>query len=84
MKELRRNIRILGAIMLSGILVLAIYLNYTVMLNGNRWTNSASNTRLVTARKNVIAGDILDRNGVTLATSDEDGARVYNSSSSIR
>ena len=54
MKELRRNIRILGAIMLSGILVLAIYLNYTVMLNGNRWTNSASNTRLVTARKNVI------------------------------
>ena len=84
MKELRRNIRILGAIMLSGILVLAIYLNYTVMLNGNRWTNSASNTRLVTARKNVIAGDIFDRNGVTLATSDEDGARVYNSSSSIR
>ena len=84
MKELRRNIRIRGAIMLSGILVLAIYLNYTVMLNGNRWTNSASNTRLVTARKNVIAGDILDRNGVTLATSDEDGARVYNSSSSIR
>ena len=84
MKELRRNIRILGVIMLCGILVLAIYLNGTVMVNGNRWTNSASNTRLVTARKNVIAGDIYDRNGVTLATSDEDGARVYNSSSDIR
>lgn len=84
MKELRRNIRMLGMIMLCGILVLAIYLNCTVMVNGNRWTNSASNTRLVTARKNVIAGDIYDRNGVTLATSDEDGARVYNSSSDIR
>lgn len=84
MKELRRNIRMLGIIMLCGILVLAIYLNCTVMVNGNRWTNSASNTRLVTARKNVIAGDIYDRNGVTLATSDEDGARVYNSSSDIR
>ena len=45
MKELRRNIRIIGALMLAGILVLVVYLNYTVALNGNRWTNSTNNTR---------------------------------------
>lgn len=84
MKELRRNIRILGALALAAILVLAVYLNYTVALNGNRWTNSTNNTRLKTARKYVIAGDIIDRNGVVLATTDSDGSRAYNSSSSIR
>lgn len=84
MKELRRNMRIVGALLLCGMLVLMVYLNYAVMINGNRWTNSTSNTRLNTARKNVIAGDILDRNGIVLATTDEDGARVYNSSSSLR
>lgn len=84
MKELRRNMRIVGTLLLCGILVLAIYLNYTVMIYGNRWTNSANNTRLITARKNVVAGDILDRNGVVLATNDSDGSRVYNSSSDIR
>ncbi len=84
MKELRRNIRIIGALMLAGILVLVVYLNYTVALNGNRWTNSTNNTRLTTARKYVIAGDIIDRNGEVLATTDSDGTRVYNSSSDIR
>lgn len=84
MKELRRNMRIIGSLLLCGTLVLVIYLGYTVMLNGNRWANSSSNTRLAAARKSVIAGDILDRNGLTLATTDEDGNRVYNSSSSIR
>ena len=59
MKELRRNIRIIGELMLAGILVLVVYLNYTVALNGNRWTNSTNNTRLTTARKYVIAGDII-------------------------
>ena len=84
MKELRRNMRLIGSLLLCCILVLIGYLNYTVMLNGNRWTNSSNNPRLAAARKSVIAGDIIDRNGVVLATTDDDGNRVYNSSSSLR
>ena len=76
MKELRRNMRLIGSLLLCCILVLIGYLNYTVMLNGNRWTNSSNNTRLAAARKSVIAGDIIDRNGVVLATTDDDGNRV--------
>ena len=77
MKELRRNMRIVGALLLCGMLVLMVYLNYAVMINGSRWTNSTSNTRLNTARKNVIAGDILDRNGIVLATTDEGKVDVF-------
>lgn len=84
MKELRRNIKIVGALLLCGILILGIYLNYTVSIYGNRWTNSSNNTRLTTARKYVKSGDILDRNGMTLATTTSDGTRKYAESASVR
>ena len=84
MKELRRNMRIITLFSVAGLLVLIAYLCYTVFMNGNRWVNSANNTRLYAARQNVTEGDIFDRNGVKLAYSAEDGSRQYNTDSAIR
>lgn len=84
MKEMRRNMRLISMIAIAGFILLIVYLNYTVFIYGGRWTNSARNTRLNTARKNVIAGDIFDRRGLTLATTDSEGQRVYNSDDAIR
>ena len=46
---------------------------------GSRWFSNARNTRYQSAKRAVIAGDIIDRNGVVLATCDAEGNRVYQS-----
>ena len=77
MKELRRQIKGILALFLVGFTCLVGYLSYNVYVNGSRWFSSPYNTRLYDQRASVIAGDILDRNDTTLATTQEDGKRVY-------
>lgn len=60
--------------------VAGVYGIYSVSTYGSRWFSNARNTRYQSARRTVIPGDIIDRNGVTLATTDSDGNRVYQSS----
>lgn len=84
MKEMRRNIRLLGILLLCGFIGLGSWFGYTVYSQGARWLTNQYNPRLNSAKKKVTMGNITDRNGVMLATSDEAGNRVYASDSATR
>lgn len=77
MKQVRKNIRRVAAALLALFLLLAGYGAYSITTYGNRWFSSSANTFARARKQDVIAGDILDRNGVILATTDETGRRVY-------
>ncbi len=77
MKRQRKTIKMLALFMFLLFFILAVYGGYSVVTYGNRWFSSSRNPRLREQKENVIAGDIYDRNGVLLATTDELGNRVY-------
>ena len=80
----RRNIKGMLVIFCALFLVLCIYLVYIIGAYGTRWFSSPYNSRLNDQKNRVIAGDILDRTGRKLATTDSDGDRVYTDDSSMR
>ena len=75
MKELRRNMRIIGALTVIAFVVLCIGYALTVYTQGSQWASTSYNNRA--SAKNAIRGDITDRSGVVLATTDSEGNRVY-------
>ena len=83
MKEQKMNFKLLTAALLLLFASLVVYGGYSVFTYGNRWFASSTNTRVRSEKANVIAGDILDRNGVVLATTN-DGERVYQSDEESR
>ena len=82
MKELRRNMRLIGALIIAAFVVLCAGYALTVYTQGGSWASTAYNTR--NNASNALRGDITDRDGVTLAATDEDGARVYVSNTTAR
>lgn len=78
MKEMRRNIRILGIILLCCFIGTGGWFGYTVYSQGSRWMMNSSNTRLNEAKSKVDMGSITDVNGVVLAYTDSEGNRQYN------
>ncbi|MDL2318045.1 penicillin-binding protein 2 [Eubacteriales bacterium OttesenSCG-928-A19] len=76
MKKLRHNTRILAAVVTCLFIVLGAYFSYSVYFYGGRWFANANNPRLADQKKQIIAGDITDRNGIILATTNDSG-RVY-------
>lgn len=60
-----------------------VYLGYSVVTYGGKWTVSTANPRTKQTRDIASAGSIYDRDGVLLAASDGD-TRVYNDSESTR
>lgn len=80
----KRHMRRALALFTALFLLLAVYLVLAVNANRTRWFTSPYNPRIRTQRSAVMAGDILDRNGVVLATSDQDGARMYSRDRSLR
>lgn len=76
MKKQRLQFKVLALMMFGLFLLLAVYGGYSVTVYGNRHFSSSRNPRVRAQRENVIAGDILDRNGVVLATTVE-GERQY-------
>ncbi len=80
----RRSIKNMLIIFTAMFLVLCVYLVYTVNAYGTRWFASPYNTRLNTQKNKVIAGDILDRGGKKMATTNSDGDRVYMDDSTAR
>lgn len=91
MKQLRNNLRRVGVFLCIMLAVLAAYGAYSVIVNGNRWFSSASNTFMSRKKKEVIPGQILDRNGMVLASNDasrpdQDGMpkRVYHPDPAVR
>ena len=65
MKELRRNMRIIGTLVILAFVVLCAGYALTVYTQGSTWASTAYNTR--NSASNSLRGDITDRNGVRLA-----------------
>lgn len=77
MKQQKRRFRAMTALVILLLLSAGVYGVYSVAVYGNRWVSNPHNTRYRAAKSSVIPGDIVDRNGVVVATSDADGNRVY-------
>lgn len=75
MKELRRNMRAVGMLLMALFIGAGVWFGVTAYEQGDSWASTAYNPRL--ARSSSARGDITDRDGVTLATTDSSGARVY-------
>lgn len=75
MKELRRNMRIIGTLIVALFLCAGAWYGVTVYTQGDVWASDVYNPRL--ARSSSDRGDITDRDGVVLATTDDEGNRVY-------
>ncbi|MFZ5975602.1 MAG: peptidoglycan D,D-transpeptidase FtsI family protein [Bacillota bacterium] len=80
----RRNIRIMLTMFMVLFAGLIAYLAYSVLMYGDRWFVNPYNPRIASQKTEVKAGDILDRNGVKLATTDSEGNRVYAADSRVR
>ena len=80
MKQQRLRFRVLTLVVIGLLIVAAGYDVYSVTAYGSRWFSNSRNTRYQSAKANVIPGDIIDRNGVVLATTSKDGQRVYQTS----
>ncbi len=80
----RRHIKAMLALFCAMFLVLCVYLLYIINAYGTRWVSSPYNTRLTSQKNSVIAGNILDRAGTVLATTDRNGDRVYIDDGSVR
>ncbi|MBR4080240.1 MAG: penicillin-binding protein 2 [Clostridia bacterium] len=76
MKQQRLRFKLLALVLFGMFLLLAVFGGYSVFTYGNRWFSSRWNPRVRSQKQSVIAGDILDRNGVILATT-QDGKRIY-------
>ena len=81
MKELRHNMRLIGALVVVAFVGLSAWFALTVFEQGGIWASTSYNTRLNAS--GAFRGDILDRNGETLATT-VDGQRVYADSAAAR
>lgn len=77
MKQQHFRFRILSVLMILLLVSAGIYGCYSVSIYGNRWASSTHNTRYRKAKANIIPGNIVDKNNVLIASSDEKGDRIY-------
>ena len=82
MKELRRNMRLVGALVVVMFVGLAAWFAMTVFTQGSIWASDVRNNRL--RASNSLRGDITDRDGNLLATTAEDGSRQYTQNAAAR
>lgn len=82
MKELRRNMRLIGALVVVMFVGLAAWFAMTVFTQGSIWASDVRNSRL--RATNSVRGDITDRSGNLLATTAEDGSRQYAKNAAAR
>lgn len=75
MKELRRNMRIVSVLVIAAFVVLCIGYALTAYTQGSQWASNSYNNRA--SAKNTVRGDITDRSGIVLATTNSDNERVY-------
>ena len=84
MKAFRKNARAVFAVTLALFALLSGYFVYALRTYGTRWQTNPYNVRVQNQKSAVIAGDIKDRNGIVLVTSDAEGGRVYANSRTLR
>ena len=82
MKELRQNMRLVGTLVVIAFIGLSAWLALTVFEQGSIWASSSYNTRL--RNTGAMRGNVSDRTGVVLASTDSEGKRTYPESESIR
>ena len=82
MKELRRNMRFVGALVVILFVGLAAWFAMTVFTQGSIWASDVRNSRLRATAS--LRGDITDRDGNLLATTAEDGTRQYTANAVAR
>lgn len=75
MKELRRNMRFIGTLVVVLFVGLAAWFAMTAFTQGSIWASDVRNNRL--RASHTLRGDITDRDGNVLATTAEDGTRRY-------
>lgn len=76
MKQQKLRFKMLALLLMGLFVLLAVYGGYSINAYGNRWFSFSRNPRIRAQKENVIAGDVLDRCGVLLAST-VDGQRVY-------
>ena len=92
MKQIRRNILLIGSVLAALFLVLVLYGAYSLSNYGSRWFSTNANSYLRSVKQDVLPGSIFDRNGVMLASvsaePQADGSlswtRVYAEDASLR
>ena len=82
MKELRRNMRLIGFLVVILFIGLAAWFAMTAYTQGSIWASDVHNTRLKASA--TLRGDITDRDGNVLATTAEDGTRQYHENAVAR
>lgn len=80
----RKRFRIVAFVLILLLVLAGGYGMYSVSTYGSRWFGSSHNTRYRQAKKTVIPGDIRDRNGVVLASSEGVGKRTYSDNPYVR
>ncbi len=83
MKRRRHRFKLIALFLFAAFLGLGIWSGWSVWNYGSRWFSHTSNPRLNARRQAVIEGSVTDRNGVTLAAT-EDGQRVFHTDAATR
>lgn len=83
-KQQRLRFKLLALLIFGLFLLLALYGGYSIVTYGNRWFASSKNPRVRAQKQAVVAGDITDRSGVVLATTNAEGERVYQADEASR
>jgi len=81
-RQQRMNFRLLALLLMGLFALLAMYGGFSVIMYGSRWVAHRGNTRQLNDA--ALRGDVLDRNGVVLATTTADGTRAYQTDESSR
>ncbi|MBR4359749.1 MAG: hypothetical protein IKP32_03945 [Clostridia bacterium] len=84
MKQMRKNALRLAALFCALFAAVSAYAVYIVSSNEARLMSSTYNTYAREQRARAVRGDILDRNGVVLATSDSEDHRTYHADPQVR
>lgn len=83
-KQQRFRFKLLALLVFGLFFLLAAYGGYSVITYGNRWFSSSHNPRVRAQKQAVIAGNILDRTGTVLASTNSEGQRVYQQDENAR
>lgn len=84
MKLLKQNIRLIALIVCFMFISLVVYGAISISTQGGRWFSSSANIYLRRSKTNAVAGNIVDRNNILLAASNDLGKRIYSSDPDIR
>ncbi|MDO5022922.1 MAG: penicillin-binding transpeptidase domain-containing protein, partial [Eubacteriales bacterium] len=84
MKRLRRHLKTVSIATVIMLFSLVLFGAYNVATQGNRWFSSSANTYLRQLKADAIPGNVYDRSGNILCSSDVNGRRLYHPDEQVR